>query len=242
MKRILLSVAAAAMMATAASAFNFELDLNYQAILKNSFTIEKIDNYAIPKSLQSKIAYSSPFGIDANCNFYFGSPWIMDIGLNVGGGFELFTDVTANGNSIRKTIITPLKDAGVAVNAIGFGGFAKLGPAFRFNLHKMHSLYFSPAFFFGYDSYDVTYEGTTAFRIEAAALGIDFDVGYRLWLVNRERFSFGLDIGLDFTVPVYIATYSRAAGEGGVDGEAGHAFGTKLYIGVCLNSGKRAYR
>ena len=240
MKKIIAFLATTIIGSSAIFALSFELDVNYQFGINSSVKPSTVldtatgDKVEIPKDAREKYSYMTPFGLAVNGNIYFASFNIVDIGLNVGAGFDISNDLTISDDtskiSIRKDVIKPLKDAGFDASFIGIGGFGKIGLATRYNLHEKHSLYFAPAFIIGGETFTRKVADTTG-KTKVIYYGLDLDLGYRLWFTDIV----GLDLGLNIDAPIGVSISDDASPDIKMKG-IGAAF--KLYAGVAFNFGK----
>ena len=113
----------------------------------------------------------------------------------------------------------------------------------RFNLGKMHSLYVSPGFGYtfsavGYsDKYMNEYgnEDKESCSGSFASFDFNFDLGYRVWIVNKTGFHFGFDVGYDLTMPIVTTTLGDFD-KTDVNGGQRH----KIYFGVAFNFGDKS--
>ena len=141
MKKLFGLLAVAGFAVTSAFA-NVEMDLNMYGTPFSEYEIEN----------DVKLRQGNPVGFESQFGFYFGSPvkW-LDIGMSLSDGI----DVGASGVEIGINDNFSKPD-----DSIVFDFFFTLGPAVRFNLGKMHSLYFSPGF--GYNisvlGYNIKYD------------------------------------------------------------------------------------
>ena len=219
MKKLFGLLAVAGFAVTSAFA-NVEMDLNMYGTPFSEYEIEN----------DVKLRQGNPVGFESQFGFYFGSPvkW-LDIGMSLSDGF----DVGASGVEIgiNDNFFKP-------DDSIVFDFFFTLGPAVRFNLGKMHSLYFSPGF--GYNisvlGYNIKYEdGTDGFSGGVSSFDFNLDLGYRVWIVNKTGFHFGFDVGYDLSVPLKTSSFGDFE-EADVLGGQRH----KIYFGVAFNFGDKS--
>lgn len=213
------------------SAFaNVEMDLNMYG---TPFSEYKVEN-------DMKLRQGNPVGFESQFGFYFGSPvkW-LDIGMSLSDGI----DVGASGVEIGiNDNFSKLDDS------IVFDFFFTLGPAVRFNLGKMHSLYFSPGF--GYnisvlrcdidhiehrDDYGYNYYSNESFSGGFSSFDFNLDLGYRVWIVNKTGFHFGFDVGYDLSVPLETSSFGDFDKIDVLGGQR-----HKIYFGVAFNFGDKS--
>ena len=221
MKKLFGLLAVAGFAVTSAFA-NVEMDLNMYGTPFSEYEIEN----------DVKLRQGNPVGFESQFGFYFGSPtkW-LDIGMSLSDGI----DVGASGVEIGINDNFSKPD-----DSIVFDFFFTLGPAVRFNLGKMHSLYFSPGF--GYNisvlGCDINYidEYRDNYK-EGGFSSFDFnlDLGYRVWIVNKTGFHFGFDVGYDLSVPLETSSFGDFE-EADVLGGQRH----KIYFGVAFNFGDKS--
>ena len=246
MKKLLAFIAAGTLAATAAFA-NVELDLNYQAIIAdnyfmtNEMTSDSTQNLTT-QPLDRSLSYilTAPLGADLNVNIFFGkSPRKFEAGLHFGLGFAVPTEVTVNDDGTETKLVETLKknDPKGLVQAGGFGASFEIGPVFRFSLNQTHQFSITPSLFFRFDALAVRNSVDEMASFGDFAMGIDLDAGYKLWLVNKSGFHFGLNTGVGLEIP----TFATGLFEDGssVLLTSGSEFGFKVYLGVCFNFGDR---
>ncbi len=121
-----------------------------------------------------------------------------------------------------------------------FDVFMTLGPAVRFHIGDMNSFLVSPGLIcnFGYGSgRSVTILGFYS--------GLNLDLGYRVWIVNRTGFHFGFDVGADLNFPFAgfsIVPSYRDEDDSDMSDSFDIIGGTdaKIYFGVVFNFGDKA--
>ena len=247
MKKCLAFIALTVLSAAAAFA-NVELDLNYQAILADTYMLTKDvtrdseGNIIAITPVDSRLAYilTAPLGLDLNVNIFFGSsPRKFEAGLHFGAGIAVPSEVTFDDEGTKTAFVQDLResDPNGFVQAGGFGASFEIGPVFRFSINKTHQFSITPSIFFRFDALacrnSSEYIGFGDF-----AMGLDVDAGYKLWLVNKSGFHFGLNTGIGLELP----TFATCVLEDGVDTPLtciATEFGVKAYLGVCFNFGDR---
>ena len=160
-----------------------------------------------------KLRQGNPAGFESQFGFYFGSP-------------TKWLDI---GMSLSDSVVLDF--------------YLTLGPAVRFNLGKMHSLYVSPGFGYtfsavGYNTYFINRYGDEDKESCSGSFGsfdFNFDLGYRFWLVNKTGFHFGFDVGYDLSVPLVATTFGDFD-KSDVNGGQRH----KIYFGVAFNFGDKS--
>mgnify|MGYP002706004076 FL=1 len=223
MKKLFGLLAVAGFAVTSAFA-NVEMDLNMYGTPFSEYEIEN----------DVKLRQGNPVGFESQFGFYFGSPvkW-LDIGMSLSDGI----DVGASGVEIGINDNFSKPD-----DSIVFDFFFTLGPAVRFNLGKMHSLYFSPGFGYNisvlgynikYDEYG--YNDEKSFSGGFSSFDFNLDLGYRVWIVNKTGFHFGFDVGYDLSVPLETSSFGDFE-EADVLGGQRH----KIYFGVAFNFGDKS--
>ena len=124
----LFSLLAVAGFAVASVFANVEMDLNMYGTPFSEYELEN----------DIKLRQGNPVGFESHFWFYFGSPtkW-RDIGMRLSDGI----DMTFSGVEVGINDNFSKHDDSVVLDL-----FVTFGPAVRFNLGKMHSLYVSPGF------------------------------------------------------------------------------------------------
>ncbi|MBQ9630840.1 MAG: hypothetical protein IJR49_04565 [Treponema sp.] len=239
MKKIIALLATIVFTCSAIFATSFELDINYQfgiiSTVKPGKLVVDGKKTAIPKKTREKYSYMSPFGLTANGNIYFAGFNNVDIGLNIGAGFDISFDLTItdfheNKSSIRKDVIHPLVDAKIDASFIGIGGIGKIGLAVRHNINEKRARYFAPAFILGGTTF-ITKKGATAEKTRAIYYGLDLDLGYRYLVTDHV----GIDLGLNLDAPMSVTILKDSTPSEKMKG-IGVAF--KLYAGITFDFGK----
>lgn len=221
----LFSLLAVAVFAVVSAFANVEIDLNMYG---TSFSEYELEN-------DVKLRQGNPAGFESQFGFYFGSPtkW-LDIGMSLSDGMDMgFSGVEVG---INDNFSKP--DDSVVLDF-----YLTLGPAVRFYLGKMHSLYVSPGFGYtfsavGYNTYVKNRYGDEDKESCSGSFGsfdFNFDLGYRFWLVNKTGFHFGFDVGYDLSVPLVATTFGDF-NKSDVNGGQRH----KIYFGVAFNFGDKS--
>ena len=224
--------------ASSAFAVNIELDENLVFLpydkLNLSFDETNFDTDFSDATMRNR----SFFGLELSPTFFFFAPLThLDIGVNLNLGFSV--------------IAHEFKDLpDEPGEAYGSYVFASVGPCFRWNFNETNSLSFISAL--RYNIKDVNsnplfimmtitgaeYESLYLSRYRSLA----FTLAYKHWFVNTERVHFGLNGGVDFNIPLD-GTFAILYGDREPDAiyyktDGGAA--VKVFIGVCLNFGKRS--
>ena len=224
MKKLFGLLAVAGFAVTSAFA-NVEMDLNMYGTPFSEYEIKD----------DVKLRQGNPAGFESQFGFYFGSPvkW-LDIGMSLSDGI----DVGASGVEIGINDNFSKPD-----DSIVFDFFFTLGPAVRFNLGKMHSLYFSPGFGYNFsvlgynikciDEYGDNYK--KSFSGGFSSFDFNLDLGYRVWIVNKTGFHFGFDVGYDLSVPLETSSFGDFDKIDVLGGQR-----HKIYFGVAFNFGDKS--
>lgn len=227
MKKLFGLLAVAGFAVTSAFA-NVEMDLNMYGTPFSEYEVNE-------SGVDAKLRQGNPAGFESQFGFYFGSPvkW-LDIGMSLSDGI----DIGASGVEIGINDNFSKPD-----DSIVFDFFFTLGPAVRFNLGKMHSLYFSPGFGYnisvlGYnikyiDEYGDNYK--KSFSGGFSSFDFNLDLGYRVWIVNKTGFHFGFDVGYDLSVPLKTSSFGDFDK---IDVRGGQRH--KIYFGVAFNFGDKS--
>ena len=221
----LFSLLAVAGFAVVSAFANVEIDLNMYGTPFSEYELEN----------DVKLRQGNPAGFESQFGFYFGSPtkW-LDIGMSLSDGMDMgFSGVEVG---INDNFSKP--DDSVVLDF-----YLTFGPAVRFNLGKMHSLYVSPGFGYtfsavGYNTYFINRYGDEDKESCSGSFGsfdFNFDLGYRFWLVNKTGFHFGFDVGYDLSVPLVATTFGDFD-KSDVNGGQRH----KIYFGVAFNFGDKS--
>ncbi|HBD67855.1 MAG TPA: hypothetical protein DC014_01115, partial [Treponema sp.] len=118
MKKCLAFIALTVLSAAAAFA-NVELDLNYQAILADTYMLTKDvtrdseGNIIAITPIDSRLAYilTAPLGLDLNVNIFFGSsPRKFEAGLHFGAGIAVPSEVTFDDEGTKIAFVQDLRE------------------------------------------------------------------------------------------------------------------------------------
>ena len=251
MKKVLALLWAGIVASATLFAFNFEFDVNYQAVPFRKHRVKEVSGFPYTTFVQyngnASVSDNSFIGMSENLNFYFGTAKYVDIGLTLGSGFEYISDVFVQiGNykhAVRKDIIEPRKKSGDNLTLLNFGGFLKIGPIVRINLHKNHSLVFSPSAILALEVFNVIQTTSTDPRVEVAnaTVGLDLGLTYKLYFVTKDVFNFGLNIGANF-LPVMYALHGNVFDPKADFYWKGYGMGVKAHAGLSFNFGRKKYR
>lgn len=163
---------------------NFELDLNCFTNVVNRANIygqSDLENtYHHPDSY---VNHAPCLGFENNITFYFGRPKILNFGLQIEDGLELFIDSSEFSYDWN------------------FNMFFKPALAFQLDLSKYSSLCLAPGVsmstMYGVlNDYDNTSVSLTQFVFET-------ELSHKLWIVNRKDYHFGFVTGITLGVPIY---------------------------------------
>lgn len=221
----LFSLLAVAGFAVVSAFANVEIDLNMYGTPFSEYELEN----------DVKLRQGNPAGFESQFGFYFGSPtkW-LDIGMSLSDGM----DVGVSGAEIGRD-----GDFSELESPFVFDLYLTLGPAVRFNLGKMNSIYVSPGF--GYNlslmSFRENFVNEYGNKDDEHYLGwcgsFDFnlDLGYRVWIVNKTGFHFGFDVGYDLSVPIITTTLEDFKHWDVIGGQR-----HKIYFGVAFNFGDKS--
>lgn len=169
----------------------------------------------------------SLFGAEFESNFWFAHPWILDIGLSTALDAGFGTGKTKISATIAGQTVSVTDE-----EATGAAGFS-IAPAVQFNLGKKNSIFFAPGFRFAVidwvyevaDEYETSTEDRILFSPE-----FTLDAGYKFWLLNF----LALNVGYQLELPLGITDMAE-----GEKLEYDSALAHRVYLGVCLNLGKR---
>ncbi len=233
-----------ALFASFAQATNWEFSVSYENTFKNSDTLE-VDNDDITYLGLSEFnrTTKAPIGGKATLITFLGSPFTFtDFGVGVDGSMSKFTtytfsDFDATGNSGIPDLDIDL-DSGVEYN-VGFG------PVLRLNFGRRHSFSFFPSAMFTLrrsqftkpDQWGVADDPVTV-KLEERNLGYNFNISYRCWLIAKQNFLMGLNLGLDLQSVQYSHSHMNYGGTR-FNYETDDQTTAKVYIGISINIGKR---
>ena len=235
MKKLLAIAAAFAFSAVSAFA-SVEFDLHFVGTFfdvgKADIDDSSIGGYSIPlsgadMSIESRPEFSA--GVESSTTFFFGkAPSKIEGGINFMLGFQ-----GAKKDEIKFKAFGYTTTETFDVNE--FDLWFGLGPALRFSPTKRFSLFLKPDFVVMLRKLE--YTGSTSIENKDISLGLDLDVGGRVWLLSGNAMSMGLDIGMKFN-------YMKCIGQLDsmfpvtVDYD-GTRMRLGFYAGICLNLGKR---
>ena len=167
-------------------------------IASGAFAAIELDasNYVMPLNVQtvdfdsgSKDVYAVvPFGFEVKSTFYFGDLQPVNVGLNIGLSTDYFK-------------YKHYSDDLYEVKG-GFDATFVCGPALCLNF-KRTSFFVSPGFeatVMGIKLYDDDDNSDIHNFDVAFDLGAHIDVGYRIWLLQTEKFDLGLNFGADYSI------------------------------------------
>ncbi|MBP3710308.1 MAG: hypothetical protein J6I73_07905 [Treponema sp.] len=222
MKKILALASAIIIGTSAMHAMDIELDVMHFLWNYNKVTQLTANGTSMPKENRTSTSYSSPFlGFGLNANFYFTNSGKAQLGLNVAGGFDFGTLLTLGTSDFSTSNAT-----------WGGGGFLKVGFAARIDFTDVHSLYVSPGFILTGATGSLKSVLGIDNRIATFLVGLDIDVGYRAFFLQKSNFDFGINCGLNIDFPLG-GIISNTTGSGTKITAKGGAFGGgfKLYAG-----------
>ena len=199
--------------------------LRHLQILNYSQT-NKITTGGITSEGESK--YVCPVGEEVKANFFFYSSKHFDVGLNVGEQVLVYT---------KDTELDTEYDLGYNASFI-------IGPAFRFNINNNNGIFVSPGLAFNIDYLLKEVTGNSAEIKFGCDVGFNLDAGYRLWLLNKDAFHFGIDAGVQYSVGGGAGTkFTLADGDkiSNQDFDIDLAQRFKVYLGVVCNFGDRGW-
>ena len=224
MKKILAILATFGFAITAAFA-NIELSANLVFAPFYSQT-NKITTGGITSEGDSK--YVCPVGEEVKANFFFYSSKHFDVGLNVGEQVLVYT---------KDTELDTEYDLGYNASFI-------IGPAFRFNINNNNGIFVSPGLAVNIDYLLKEVTGNSAEIKFGCDVGFNLDAGYRLWLLNKDAFHFGIDAGVQYSIGGGAGTtFTLADGDKilNKDFDIDLAQRFKVYLGVVCNFGDRGW-
>lgn len=201
-----------------------ELDVDY-------YGTPIMDTYT--KETHEKFSHKSALGVDNCWNFYFASPVFMNIGLSLGYGVDYF-------RTMQIPALSPTFPNQKIAFDWGVDIFVNAGAVVRFNLNAMNSFIASSGVQFRL----ILAEKNGSEQIALISPQFDFLLhgGYRLWFLNKEKFSLGFSTGLHLIVPcgvVLSAELTRGSLVEECEKMTAGGFGAKLYLGLCMNFGKK---
>lgn len=211
-----------------ANALSFELDASTVIAGDSKYSYKDyIDNWQILETSESITVGSTPIGLDVGLRvpiipigekFDFGLS--CDLGSTIGKGLKqskdslllrmLVQNGTINIPGGAKSFSVPVTDNSDCVNT---NFYASVGPMMRFNPSDMHTISFAPGLLceatvsrmYGKLVYDTTTGlfSKSSEQFVTLDFALDFNFGYKFWLVRKSDFKFGLNAGLDLAVPVF---------------------------------------
>ncbi|MBQ9494800.1 MAG: hypothetical protein IJR50_04085 [Treponema sp.] len=227
MKKILAIATAIILGTSAMHAVDIELDVMHFLWNYNKVTHLTLNGNKLPKEAKVSTRYNSPFlSFGLNANFYFMESGMAKLGMNVAGGFDFGTLLTLSSSSSIGSDAT-----------WGGGGFLKVGFAASINFNDVHSLYVSPGFILTGASGTLKTFGIDN-RISTFLVGLDIDVGYRAFFLQKSNFDFGINAGINIDFPLggvvgskytYTPIYGATTTTNNKSGAFGGGF--KLYVG-----------
>ena len=179
-------------------------------------------------TLESDSKYVCPVGEEVKANFFFYSSKHFDVGLNVGEQVLVYT---------KDTELDTEYDLGYNASFI-------IGPAFRFNINNNNGIFVSPGLAFNIDYLLKEGTGNSAAIKFGCDVGFNIDAGYRLWLLNKDAFHFGIDAGVQYTVSAgagSISSLDNGSEVESYDYNIDLANRFKVYLGVVCNFGDRGW-
>ena len=127
---------------------------------------------------------------------------------------------------------------------LGYNASFIIGPAFRFNINNNNGIFVSPGLAFNIDYLLKEVTGNSAEIKFGCDVGFNLDAGYRLWLLNKDAFHFGIDAGVQYSVGGGAGTkFTLADGDkiSNQDFDIDLAQRFKVYLGVVCNFGDRGW-
>ena len=224
MKKILAILATFGFAITAAFA-NIELSANL--VFAPNYTQQvKYEQDLI--SLEKELKFECPIGEEIKANFFFYSSKHFDIGLNVAEQVLAYSKYVDDDEKFD-----------MALNA----SFV-VGPAFRFNINNNNAIFVSPGLAVNLDYLVQDLTSDSVAVMVGCDLGFNLDAGYRLWLLNKDAFHFGIDAGVQYSVGGGAGTtYLLSKGDKTLnqDFDIDLAQRFKVYLGVVCNFGDRGW-
>ena len=224
MKKILAVLAIFGFAITAAFA-NIELSANL--VFAPNYTQQvKYEQDLI--SLEKELKFECPIGEEIKANFFFYSSKHFDIGLNVAEQILAYSKYVDDDEKFD-----------MALNA----SFV-VGPAFRFNINNNNAIFVSPGLAVNLDYLVQDLTSDSVAVMVGCDLGFNIDAGYRLWLLNKDAFHFGIDAGVQYSVGGGAGTtFTLADGDKipNQDFDIDLAQRFKVYLGVVCNFGDRGW-
>ncbi len=166
------------------------------------------------------------FGAEIEGNFWFAHPWILDIGLST----ALDAGFGKGKTELSVTILN--QKMSVSNTESAFTAGFSIAPAVQFNVGKKNSIFLAPGFRFAlmnlkYTANDGRGNNTSSDKFLFSP-EFTLDAGYKFWIFD----SLALNAGYQLELPLGIYN-------GGDKYEIDSALGHRIYLGVCLNLGKR---
>lgn len=228
----LLSFVTVLVLAGSAIFANVEIRLNYVGIPEQALNLQDSKE----SDVKMKSSISSSFGLEQGFNFYFGSnASIFDAGLGLNWGLTTVKALktTANGTTTEEK------------NMSGIDFYMNIGPTFRFTFGNMHSFVITPSI--GLDTVVVSKnDGSVKITYTSVLPVLNFNLGYRLWFLNKTGFHMGLNTSFDlgFALSGVADLNATIKGYGGSstikeDFSVNSGITTRLSLGLVFNFGDR---
>ena len=212
---------------------------NYDSIDLGNFRNAKEDALTINREVA---------GIETILSIFFGKPYSwFEFGLNLGANVAWFSNLTSTDNNNCFVLSTLLTDGNIIINSVGMEWSAMVGPAFRFATVENQYVYFSPTLKSTWlmqssGSYSLN-DFTWFYKWD---LGLNLNIGYRLFFSSQTKSKFGLDAGVNLGIPFFGITDTDMSWENSsnvhyyynIYGRETGGFTGNIYVGVCFNFGK----
>lgn len=179
----LLSFVTVLVLAGSAIFANVEIRLNYFGIPEQALNLQ--DRKESDVKMKSSVSSSS--GYETGFNFFFGknaSFFDAGLGLDFGAATIKALKITTDGNTLEENGMS------------GVNVYMNIGPTFRFTFGNIHSFVIAPSI--GLDIVSLS-KNTSGVKIEyiSAIPVLNFNLGYRLWFLNKTGFHMGLSTAFD---------------------------------------------
>lgn len=253
MKKIISILAALAVSAVSAFAFNVELDGSVffrETSLKgkpekhelkiNGVTFSKNENDCSDLHIENVMN----FGLQGSAVLYFVSPctW-LDLGLDLSAGFDFgFNNISAHTKGLDKDFSSNI--------LLSY----KVGPAAAFNLGQKNTFFVATSYGFEVLGGFVDGKDDSYLSYGGAVLVSEIDLGYRHYFISKGAYHLGFNAGLSLSTPItgFINTNGKvceynylnrmnctfkSADEFEVT--AGNGVSFKFYTGLTMNLGRR---
>lgn len=202
---------------------NIELDSYFYSTVFNLKSLNS--DFAETLFDETSLRQGLAFGEEDAVSIFFGDRASkFDFGLGFITSFDVYSNLSNSSEEYE----------GLGIN-LGLG----MGPVLRYTFTDKFSLFTRPAFLMNahYFNFADNQISTNNIRIVDFSLGVDWNIGGRSWLLNREGFHLGLAYGADFI-------FTAGSGQFYNDGYSTNDYSLnttafKLYFGVCMNFGDR---